>query len=125
MQLHNLDHMTIRCRPQDMPAMQAFYGGVLGLREGPRPGFDFPDIWFYLGDAAVVHVAARLEHLPESKGAYDHVSFKASGITETRARLDAMGVPHGEAPVPGFPLHQIFLTDPSGAKVELTFDMPA
>ncbi len=125
MQLHNLDHMTIRCRPDDMAAMHEFYGNVLGLKPGRRPDFDFPGIWFYLGDSPVVHIAARLESLPESKGTYDHVSFKASGIVETRARLDAMGVAYGEAPVPGFPLHQIFLTDPTGAKVELTFDLPA
>jgi hypothetical protein len=25
--------------------------------------------------------------------------------------------------VPGFPLHQLFLTDPFGLRVELTFDM--
>ncbi|MCX7372778.1 MAG: VOC family protein [Alphaproteobacteria bacterium] len=125
MRLHNLDHMTIRCRPQDLPAVEQFYGQVLGLKPGRRPDFDFPGIWFYLGDCAVVHIAARLDELPESKGTYDHVSFKASGIAETRARFDAMGVAYGESPVPGFPLHQIFLTDPTGAKVELTFDLPA
>ena len=27
-----------------------------------------------------------------------------------------------EAPVPGVPLHQIFLLDPVGLKIELTFD---
>ena len=32
-------------------------------------------------------------------------------------------VPYAEAPLPGFPLHQLFLTDPFGLRVELTFDM--
>jgi hypothetical protein len=27
-----------------------------------------------------------------------------------------------ERPVPGFPLHQVFLTDPLGLRIELTFD---
>jgi hypothetical protein len=42
----------------------------------------------------------------------------------TRLRLRAHGVVFDEAPVPGFPLHQIFMNDPAGAKVELTFVLP-
>jgi len=124
MQILHMDHMTIRCRPEDLPAMEAFYGGVLGLVPGRRPDFDFPGIWFYLGGQPVVHIAARLAELPGAPGAYDHVSFRARGLDATRARLAGLGVAYGEAPVPGFPLHQIFLTDPAGAKVELTFDAP-
>jgi catechol 2,3-dioxygenase-like lactoylglutathione lyase family enzyme len=124
MDLVDLDHMTIRCRPADLPAMERFYGGLLGLAPGKRPGFDFPGIWFYLGDRPVVHIAARLDEPAEARGPYDHVSFKARGLAATKARLDGLGIAYGEAPVPGFPLHQIFLTDPAGAKVELTFDLP-
>ena len=39
-----------------------------------------------------------------------------------RARLKRLRLTWDEAPVPGFPLHQIFLRDPTGMKVELTFD---
>lgn len=124
MQLLHMDHATVRCRPEDLPAMERFYAGVLGLAPGKRPDFDFPGIWFYLGDRPVLHVAARLSELPKAPGAYDHVSFKTRGLAAAKARLAELGVAYGEAPVPGFPLHQIFLTDPAGAKVELTFDSP-
>lgn len=124
MKIEQIDHMTIRCRPQDLPAMERFYGELLGLAPGPRPDFSFPGIWFYLNGRATVHIAARLDSLPVEKGAYDHVSFKASDLEGTRAHFRRMGVTWDEAPVPGFPLHQIFLNDPAGAKVELTFDTP-
>ena len=40
-----------------------------------------------------------------------------------RAMLAARNTPYAEAPLPGFPLHQLFLTDPFGLRVELTVDM--
>jgi catechol 2,3-dioxygenase-like lactoylglutathione lyase family enzyme len=125
MRLLGLDHMNIRCRPQDLPAMEAFYAAALGLKPGPRPAFAFPGAWLYLGDQPVVHISARYEERMTAPGPYDHVSFKAEGLDETRERLKTLGVPFGEGPVPGFPLHQIFFTDPAGAKVELTFETPA
>jgi hypothetical protein len=30
-----------------------------------------------------------------------------------------------EAPVPGWPLHQVFVHDPKGLKIEMTFDLTA
>jgi len=124
MQLDHIDHLNIRCRLEDLPAMQHFYGDVLGLRAGPRPNFATPGIWFYLGDNPVVHISTRPGERPAGPGPYDHVSFRARDMEGTRLRLRAHGVVFDEAPVPGFPLHQIFMNDPAGAKVELTFAIP-
>jgi hypothetical protein len=38
-----------------------------------------------------------------------------------REHLGALGVPFTEAPVPGWDMHQLFLHDPRGLKIELTF----
>ncbi|MGG5820582.1 VOC family protein [Falsiroseomonas sp. HW251] len=124
MTVSGLDHVNIRCREQDLPAMRRFWGDVVGLQEGDRPNFDFPGIWFWAGARAVVHIACRMkdnETLPTSHGAFGHIALRAEGLEETRARLAAQGVTFTEAPVPGFPLHQIFLHDPTGIMVELTF----
>jgi catechol 2,3-dioxygenase-like lactoylglutathione lyase family enzyme len=124
MPVSGIDHVNIRCRPADLPAMRRFWGEVVGLEEGRRPDFDFPGIWFWAAGGAVVHIAARLKDgdaLPASHGAFGHVAMKAEGLEDTRARLKALGVAWQEAPVPGFPLHQIFLHDPTGIMVELTF----
>lgn len=125
MQIEGLDHVNIRCRPSDLPAMHRFWGEVVGLAEGPRPAFDAPGIWFWAGARAVVHIIA---HLPEGQalppgdaGTFGHIALRAEGLEEARARLASLGIPFREAPVPGFPLHQIFLADPAGVPVELTF----
>ena len=125
MQIAGLDHVNIRCRPSDLPAMRRFWGEVVGLEEGRRPDFQFPGIWFWAGGRAVVHIAARAADGspdPDGKnGAFGHIALRAEGLEETRARLAKQGVAFTEAPVPSFPLHQIFLTDPAGIQVELTF----
>lgn len=125
-----IDHFTLRVRPDVLPVLREFYTRVLGLREGPRPDFPFPGHWFYAGGAAVVHLAGNE---PEesgqaggdaalSTGRFNHVSLRTRGLAATRAHLAKLGVPWEEAPVPGVPLHQVFLHDPVGLKIELTFD---
>ena len=38
-------HLNIRCSPEDIPAIERFYGDVLGLKTGYRPDFKFAGIW--------------------------------------------------------------------------------
>jgi len=127
-ELLHIDHFTLRVAPGELPALRDFYTRVLGLQEGARADFDFPGHWLYCGGAAVVHLAgnqpagepAVVPALPT--GRFNHVSLRARGLARTRAHLQAMGVDWDEAPVPGIPLHQVFLRDPVGLKIELTFD---
>ena len=130
MRVTHIDHYNIRLRPSDLPAIHDFYVGVIGLTVGARPRFSFPGYWLYGGaEAAILHLAATL---PESAdgisatrptGQFDHIALKASGLLAARARLRAKGVAFDERPVPGWRMTQIFLTDPAGLKVELTFDL--
>lgn len=127
MRPEGLDHANLRLRPQDLPAALAFYRDLLGLEEGPRPNFAFPGAWLYAGGRPIVHLACRDTVEPPagpSPGvSFEHIAFRVRGLPEVRAKLAAEGVPYAEAPLPGFPLHQLFLTDPFGLRVELTFDM--
>ncbi|MEO8134700.1 MAG: VOC family protein [Betaproteobacteria bacterium] len=130
MRVTHIDHYNIRLRPSDLPAVRDFYVNALGLTEGPRPNFTFPGYWLYGGaEAAILHLAATLpesaEPLSADKptGQFDHISLKASGMAEARVRLQEFGIPFDERPVVGWRLMQLFLTDPAGLKVELTFDM--
>ena len=128
MQLDRIDHYTLRCTEAQLDSLRGFYGAVLGLQVGPRPDFDFPGVWFYLCGRPVVHLAAFADRAAADPGAtagasgFDHVAFRASGLAATRRRLTEHGMRWTERPVPGFPLHQVFLTDPLGVRVELTFD---
>ncbi len=128
-QLRGIDHCTIRVRPQDVGAMEAFYTRVVGLVPGKRPDFSFPGLWLYLGDTAAVHIAGVLpaedppppKGAPGSTGQFDHVSFRAENRAATEAHLHDCAIPFQGTPVPGTDLYQLFFYDPAGLKVELTF----
>ncbi len=130
MPLEHLDHVTLRVRPADLPTLLCFYTAVLELEAGPRPAFSFPGHWLYRHGRPVVHLAGNppdapgLSEGPHATGPLDHVAFRSTNVQETRRHLEAHGIPFREAPVPGFPLHQLFLQDPTGLRIELTFDAP-
>lgn len=127
MQVGRLDHYTLRVEPEALPALRAFYVEVLGLREGVRPDFVFPGHWLYADGKAVVHLAGlgRADASAGATGPLDHISMVASDLGTTRAHLGRLGIEWREAPVPGTALHQIFLRDPCGLMLELTFDLAA
>ena len=43
--LKRLDHVNLRTANLDV--MVAWYGRILGMHPGPRPGFSFPGAWLY------------------------------------------------------------------------------
>jgi catechol 2,3-dioxygenase-like lactoylglutathione lyase family enzyme len=123
-----IHHFTIRCSNSELESLRDVYCDVLGMREGPRPNFDFPGHWLYVGDAALLHLAAILpdqaSHSAERRmSGFDHVSLAGSQLDATRKLLADRGIAFEELPVPGWPLWQIFLRDPVASKIELTFDL--
>ena len=124
MHVGRLNHYTVRCRPQDLDELRDFYVGVLGLVDGARPDFDFPGHWLYGEGLPIVHLAGRLANRPSREtGPLDHIAFTGSRLDDVRQRLKDKKIPFDERPVPGFPLHQVFLSDPQGLKIELTFEV--
>lgn len=128
MQLLRIDHYTLRVAPAALPDLLHFYTRVLSLRDGPRPEFSFPGHWLYAGDSALVHLAgvepdaSAVGQGQPATGRLDHVSLRATGLALTRRRLAELDMPWREAPVPRAALHQIFVRDPIGLQIELTFD---
>lgn len=128
--VNGIHHFTIRCSGNDLESVRRFYCDVLGLSEGPRPDFGFPGHWLYVGEAALLHLAAILPDRPkcmadERAAGFDHVSLAGSRLDVTRQRLAELSVAFEELAVPGWPLWQIFLRDPVGSKIELTFELGA
>jgi catechol 2,3-dioxygenase-like lactoylglutathione lyase family enzyme len=124
MNISGLNHYTIRCMPQELPALRDFYSGCLGLQVGERPVMPAPGYWLYGNGQPIVHLYAVLEESAAGPtAALDHISFRAHDVQRTRVLLREQGVPFEEAPVPGWPIHQIFVRDPFGMKIELTFDL--
>ena len=119
MTIDGLDHVTIAT--SDLEASRRFYVETLGLRDGERPAFDFPGAWLYCGAAPVVHLVARGGPAATTAGAVDHVAFRARGLAAVVERLRERGVAHSLRTVPGRGLRQVFLHDPDGVKIELSF----
>lgn len=111
-----LNHINIRA--QDQEAMRDFLVAVLGLEVGPRPNFDFPGYWLYLGETAIVHMQGS-DRNPNDVGWVDHIAFGPFDFNEKAAELDKAGIAFGFADVPGMDLRQIFVEGPEGVKLEL------
>ena len=119
MSIERLDHFLIVTA--DLEATREFYTRVLGLAVGPRPPFTFPGYWLYAGDIACVHLAASDREGLAGGAAVDHLAFAASDLAGTRARLREHGIEARERTVPGLGLTQLFVRDPNGVAIELSF----
>lgn len=120
-----LHHFTIRCTPDELAPLVDFYTRVIRLELGARPVIPEPGAWLYAEGQPIVHLYAYLQ-TPEAAtdpvtGHLDHISFRSRDLKEMREHLSALGVPFTEAPVPGWDMNQLFLHDPRGMKIELTF----
>ncbi len=122
-----LHHFTIRCTPAELPPLLDFYTRVMRLTVDARPEMKAPGAWLYADSQPIVHLYAHLS-APDMKaepvtGHVDHISFRARGLAEMREHLGALRIPYSEAPIPGWAIHQLFLHDPRGLKIEMTFWM--
>lgn len=118
--LISLGHVTVRSA--DLERTERFYCGLLGMRIGPRPAIPLPGHWYYLGDEAVVHVLLRRAGATHAaEGVIDHFAFDAVDRPAFEQRLEAAGQPFECRRLADSDTWQIFLTDPDGARVELSF----
>jgi len=119
-------------RTADLEATTAFYTGVLGLREVPRPGgLGFPGAWYAVPTPvgeAVIHVYAGEAAGPGGQGpadneagVVDHLAMSANGYLAFRDRLAETGMDWREQNNPPSPVWQIYVHDPNGLKIELNF----
>jgi catechol 2,3-dioxygenase-like lactoylglutathione lyase family enzyme len=126
---HGLFHLAIKTA--DLARTLRFWTGVIGLRETARPDFGYPGAWLACGQPggqAIVHVyaggpALGSQGMVESgTAAIDHVSLACTGYHAYIARFRAAGLDWREFLVPGTSLWQLFVYDPSGVQLELTFE---
>jgi glyoxylase I family protein len=110
----------------DLARAKAFYGGVLGLHELPRPTFDVDGTWYRLGDGQlhlIVHPPTRtLRGTREIDLCDGHVALRVTSYDETVAHLTAHGIPFLEREANPTTWQQIYVTDPDGNIVEFTID---
>jgi catechol 2,3-dioxygenase-like lactoylglutathione lyase family enzyme len=119
-----LDHYNVSTRK--LGDTVRFYEEVLGLKNGPRPPFDFPGAWLYSEQHPVLHIndISRTERQqPPDSGVIDHVAFGSRGFEAIKQHLTTKGVPFRVNQVPNSRRWQIFLTDPNNVMIELNFDV--
>jgi catechol 2,3-dioxygenase-like lactoylglutathione lyase family enzyme len=145
MEIKRVDHYSIRTL--DLEASRRFYTEVIGLKEGPRPPFNFPGYWLYSGEPPAdlqnsarnygfVHLMGFDKNNPGSldeyvggrkaapdggTGALDHVAFAATGRAAMLERCKRHKVSYIERAVPILGLHQMFIKDPDGVTIELNY----
>ncbi|HEY1729424.1 MAG TPA: VOC family protein [Candidatus Baltobacteraceae bacterium] len=120
-----LDHINIRTMQPE--ATRDFFVDIVGLRNGERPPFNFNGYWLYAGEQAVIHLTdardAGAHGMAEGRAgaAIDHVSFRMTGYNALCALLKERKLPFQTRVVPRNGDVQIFVDDPNGVTVELTF----
>lgn len=119
MSIRAMNHFTVLSA--DLEATRAFYCELLGLRVGPRPPLDFPGLWLYAGDQAVLHVIGGRELPAQRSGVIDHMAFTAENLVQVVDALKARNIKHSLRRVPQEGGWQLFCRDPEGALVELDF----
>jgi len=124
-----LNHIAMRTG--NTPVMRNFYKHVLGLDIDRRRPDHFAG--FHLRPQvpygnAIVHVMTGRDaevddgSVPTESGAIHHLAFYAEGFEQTRAALKQYGLPWREYRIPEVGMWQIFVFDPHGVLIELTFE---
>jgi catechol 2,3-dioxygenase-like lactoylglutathione lyase family enzyme len=118
----------------DLDATVRFYVEVLGMIVADRPPIGFPGAWLkpaQAGADAIIHLYAG-DAAKEADGtvqtgssAIDHVSVVCQGYSDFKAKFEKFGLAYRENLVPKTPLWQLFIYDPNGIQLELTFHSAA
>ena len=122
-----LDHVTLVVR--DLEASREFYVGLLGMKEVPRPDFNFQGAWFQAGETWI-HLI--LEHEDSGKcgntvgsdltaSRTHHFAFVVEDACRAATALVAADYPIASGPKerPDGAV-QVFVFDPDGYVVELS-----
>ncbi|HXX88752.1 MAG TPA: VOC family protein [Acidimicrobiales bacterium] len=108
----------------DLDAALAFYCGVFGFREIPRPDFGFPGAWLVVGDLQL-HLAVT--ETPPVRGGFPHFAlyvpteaFAATVAALRDAGVEFLGEPASRVDFGTTTVWAAFVRDPSGNVIELT-----
>lgn len=111
----HFDHVAVYVT--DLAAARAFYSGVLGLKEVPRPeSFDFPGAWFQVGSGTLHLLVERERQAAHPR----HFCLSVKDVHSAARRLASSG-----CAVEWSTRHKIvgidrfFTRDPDGNRIEI------
>ena len=116
MSVLGLDHVQIAMPVGREADARAFWGGLLGLIELPKPDSlaGRGGCWFALGDRQL-HLGVEADFRAAKKA---HIALRSDDLPGLRDRLRAAGYPVEEdIPLPG--VARFFTEDPFGNRLEL------
>lgn len=126
-----IDHINIAVPQEKLADLVSFYTQIIGLHEGDRPAFSFPGHWLYAKDVdrAVIHLASYQQDedaLAQQTGRFNHWCLNISEpIEQFRQRLTDHELEFREQNNPVNTVIQIFVKDPAGIMLELSFPKTA
>jgi catechol 2,3-dioxygenase-like lactoylglutathione lyase family enzyme len=117
-ELVKLHHVSFASK--DLSASRAFFGGVLGLPEIERPGFQFPGAWYQLGDRQLHIIENRADQAAGASrlSRSDHVALEVADVDAVRATLSQHAIPFQEGGNRSLGMEQVFCHDPDGHVIE-------
>lgn len=119
------NHYNLRAPRELMDELKAFYCDIVGLHQGPRPDLGAFGYWLYAGDQCILHLSqtrpdeSRLTHVAAT---FDHAAFTCTDRPGMEARLKQHGIKFERGQVPAMGIIQLFIKDPAGNGVELSFN---
>jgi catechol 2,3-dioxygenase-like lactoylglutathione lyase family enzyme len=116
MRVYGLDHLQLAMPRGAEEQARAFYAGVLGLTEVPKPANRAArgGAWFS-GGSLKLHLGVEDEFRPARKA---HPALLVEGLAELAARCEAHGHPVTlDEPLEGY--EHVYVADPFGNRIEL------
>lgn len=108
----------------DLAKAKDFYGGLLGFAEIPRPAFNFPGVWYGIGDGLSLHIIVneKLVRSPVKResfeGRYPHFALWTDDCDATAERLAGTGIHVHDLVSTPTGLRQLFVKDSDGNMLE-------
>ncbi|MEM6599206.1 MAG: diguanylate cyclase [Cyanobacteria bacterium P01_D01_bin.36] len=119
-----LNHFNITAPTILIEQVKRFYHDILGLTVGPRAHLSHDGYWLYAEDSPILHLSAcpDLEgSVITCRGFFNHISLSCTGLQATITHLIATKTPYRIVQLLDLGQTQLFITDPAGIGVELTF----
>src|SRR5262249_20639525 len=116
MKVYAIEHVQLAMPPDGEASARAFYGGILGLTEKPKPRrlAARGGVWFEQGQLKI-HLGVEPDFRPARKA---HPALLVAGLDELVRQCEQAGVPVvWDEPLEGF--RHAYVSDPFGNRLEL------
>lgn len=116
MRVKAIDHVQLAMPPGGEDKARAFYAGILGIPEVPKPAnlAKRGGCWYEQGDLKV-HLGVEADFRPARKA---HPAFLVEGLAALARALRSAGYqPKTDEPLEGY--DRIYVDDPFGNRIEL------